>query len=448
MPSSKKIIRNIHIVNRGKIITGDVLIAGEKIQKVDKQIEEKGAYTEINGEGKYLLPGIIDDQVHFREPGLTHKANIATESRAALMGGVTTFMEMPNTSPPATNHSLLESKYRIASKTAYTNYSFFMGTTNDNYDDVMRTDYKSVCGIKIFMGSSTGNMLVDNTQTLEKIFAGVDMLIATHCEDEQTIKNNLDRVKIRFGQDIKADQHPLIRNEEACVVSTTRAIQLAKKYGSRLHVLHISTEEELELFDHITPLEQKKITAEACVHFLHFTSEDYQRLGNLIKCNPAIKQPRHKEALWKGLLDNKLDIIATDHAPHTFEEKSNPYISAPAGLPLVQHSLNLMLHYHQQGKITLERIVEKMCHNPAICFRIADRGYIDEGCFADLVMLDMEKEWTVEKSNIGYKCGWSPLEQMTFKGKVMKTLVNGIIAYEDGMEPVQGAGLRLRFLRK
>lgn len=446
MSRKKCIIRNVQIVNRNKIFASDILISEERIEKIDNQISIDYNCKEIDGGGLHLIPGIIDDQVHFREPGYTHKANINTESRAALMGGVTSFMEMPNTMPAALTQSLLESKYKIAAESAYTNYSFFMGASNDNLEEVLRTNPNSVCGIKVFMGSSTGNMLVDDQITLEKLFSKVGMLIATHCEDELTIKNNLERIKSKYGQDLKPELHPLIRNEEACYLSSSKAIELAQKYNTRLHILHISTRDELILFTNTIPLAEKRITSEVCVHHLHFTSEDYAQQGNLIKCNPAIKNPVHKNALWQALLDDRLDIIATDHAPHTWDEKSQNYLQAPSGLPLVQHSLNIMLDYYHNGIISLEKIVEKMCHNPAICFNLVDRGYLDEGKYADMVLVDVNKPWTVQKNNIAYKCGWSPLEGKSFKGQVSSTFVNGIQAYTLGEEPIKGSGKRLRFL--
>lgn len=423
------------MVNEGKIVSADVLIANERIEKIEPQITRTpvaiGAnYTEINGEGKYLLPGCIDDQVHFREPGLTHKATIYTESKAAVAGGVTSFMEMPNTRPPAFTQALLEDKYNIASQTSLANYSFYMGTSNDNADEVLKTNEKKneVCGVKIFMGSSTGNLLVDNYLTLDKIFGGSELLIATHCEDEQMIRENLQRLKSQ-KEILEPADHPIIRNEDECFESSFKAIQLAKKHNSRLHILHISTEKELQLFTNMIPLKEKRITAEVCVHHLHFTSDDYERLGNLIKCNPAIKAPYNREALWKALLDDRLDVIATDHAPHAREEKNGPYEKAHAGLPLVQHSLLLMLHYYKEGRISLEKIVEKMSHAVAGCFQIKERGYIREGYFADLVMVDLNENTTVKKENILYKCGWSPLEGARFPAQITHTFVNGNLVY-------------------
>ena len=442
----KYLIKNIQVVNEGVIKTADVLIANGRIEKIAAQIDV--AATEINGEGKYLLPGCIDDQVHFREPGLTHKANIYTESKAAVAGGVTSFMEMPNTVPNALTQQLLEDKYVIASQTSLANYSFFMGTGNDNADEVLKTNdkRKDVCGIKIFMGSSTGNMLVDNPNTLDKIFRESEVLIATHCEDERIIRQNLERIKAT-GRELTAADHPIIRDEEACYESSLSAIQIAKKYNTRLHILHISTEKELQLFTNMFPLKDKRITAEVCVHHLHFTSNDYAELGNKIKCNPAIKAPNNKEALWKALLDDRLDVIATDHAPHTWAEKDEPYEKAHAGLPLVQHSLLLMLHYYKQGKISLERIAEKMSHAVAECFQIKDRGYIREGYAADLVIVDLNSPFTVRKENIFYKCGWSPLEGFEFPAAITHTFVNGVLVYGNGVWNESNKGQRLKFDR-
>lgn len=443
----KFLIKNIQIVNEGTIQTADVLITGERIEKIAPQIDTNA--REISGEGKYLFPGVIDDQVHFREPGLTHKATIYTESKAAVAGGVTSFMEMPNTVPPAFTQELLEQKYEIARLHSLANYSFYMGTSNDNAEEVLRTNEKKneVCGIKIFMGSSTGNLLVDNPATLDRVFSESELLIATHCEDETIIRRNLENYKAE-KKAISATDHPLIRNEEACYASSLYAIQIAQKYNTRLHILHISTAKELDLFSNMMPLTQKRITAEVCVHHLHFTSEDYERLGNLIKCNPAIKAPHHKEALWKALLDGRLDVIATDHAPHTQQEKNEPYEIAHAGLPLVQHPLLIMLHYHKQGKISLEKIAEKMSHAVAECFRIKERGYIREGYFADLVMADLNKPTKVAKENILYKCGWSPLEGMVFPATITHTFVNGNLVFENGTFHEVKKGMRLRFDRR
>lgn len=443
------LIRNIQLVNEGQTRTMDVWLSKGRIERIDSNIGDPGGnYTEINGEGKHLLPGCIDDQVHFREPGLTHKATIGTESRAAVAGGVTSFMEMPNTIPNALTQELLEEKYQIASRSSLANYSFFMGTANNNTEEVLRTNEKKrdVCGIKIFMGSSTGNMLVDNPNTLDRVFSEAEVLIATHCEDETIIKRNLDRLKLENRELVPAD-HPIIRDEEACYESSLYAIQIAKKYGTRLHILHISTEKELQLFTNMFPLKEKRITTEVCVHHLHFTSDDYAQLGNKIKCNPAIKAPHNKAALWTALLDDRLDIIATDHAPHTWEEKNEPYEKAHAGLPLVQHSLLLMLHYVKQGKISLERVVEKMCHAPADCFQVQGRGYIREGYHADLVIADLNNNYQVSKENILYKCGWSPFEGFMFPATIRNTFVNGHMVYGNGVFDESQWGQRLRFVR-
>jgi dihydroorotase len=462
------LIKNIQVVNEGQIITADVLIKNGHIEKVGTRITLIDTNVrEINGEGKYLLPGAIDDQVHFREPGLTHKGTIYTESKAAVAGGVTSFMEMPNTIPNALTQELLEDKYNIAAGSSLANYSFYMGTGNDNAEEVLKTNEKrkDVCGIKIFMGSSTGNMLVDNPRTLDKIFRESEVLIATHCEDETIIRRNLEQLKIT-GKELTAADHPIIRNEEACYASSLYAIQLAKKYNTRLHILHISTEKELQLFSNMMPLKEKRITAEACVHHLHFTSDDYSRLGNLIKCNPAIKAPHNKEALWKALLDDRLDVIATDHAPHTLEEKgfirnSEGFLTLPppggdggglyekahAGLPLVQHPLLLMLHHCRQGRISLEKIAQKTSHAVADCFRVKERGYIREGYHADLVIADINQSTKVSKENILYKCGWSPLEGMEFPAAITHTFVNGNLVYGNGIWDESKKGERLKFDR-
>ena len=439
-------IKNIQVVNEGTIQTADVLLEDERIEKIAPNISVSHKVTEINGEGKYLLPGVIDDQVHFREPGLTHKATIYTEARAAVAGGVTSFMEMPNTVPPAFTQELLEEKYAIAAENSLANYSFYMGTSNDNLEEVLKTNKrkKDVCGVKIFMGSSTGNLLVDNYLTLDKIFSETELLIATHCEDEQLIKKNLQKIKAEKGVLTAAD-HPLIRNEEVCFESSFKAVQLAKKHNTRLHVLHISTEKELQLFSNMLPLKEKRITAEVCVHHLHFTSDDYGRLDNLIKCNPAIKAPHNKEALWKALLDDRLDVIATDHAPHIWEEKHVDYEKAHAGIPLVQHSLLLMLLYYEQQKITLEKIAYKMSHAVADCFKIKERGYIREGYYADLVMVDFQKSTRVEKEDVYSKCGWSPFEGKTFPATITNTFVNGHLVYGNNAWDESIKGKRLAF---
>ena len=444
----KYLIKNAQIVNEGTIRTADVLLSGGRIEKINSQISATNGAIEINAEGKHLLPGVIDDQVHFREPGLTHKATIYTESKAAVAGGVTSFMEMPNTQPPVFTQELLEDKYAIGAASSLANYSFFMGTSNDNLDEVLRTNEKKdrVCGVKIFMGSSTGGLLVDNPLSLEHIFEGTELLIATHCEDERIIRKNLEAAKAS-GRTLTAADHPIIRNEEACFESSFYAIQLAKKFNTRLHILHISTEKELTLFGNMLPLKEKRITSEVCVHHLHFTSEDYAQLGNQIKCNPAIKAPNNRAALWKALLDDRLDIIATDHAPHTWAEKQEDYLHAHAGLPLVQHSLPLMLHYVKEGAIRLEKVVEKMSHAPSECFQIHQRGYIREGYYADLVLVDLNQPTTVSKENIYYKCGWSPLEGTTFPSSVTHTFVNGHLVYgKEGFDESQ-KGMRLEFDR-
>ncbi|MCB0653095.1 MAG: dihydroorotase [Saprospiraceae bacterium] len=440
------IIRNGKMINRGQIVEGDIFIEKGKIVKVGTGLD-KSADIEIDASGKYIMPGIIDDQVHFREPGLTHKANIYTESRAAVAGGVTSFMEMPNTKPAALTQELLQDKYDIASKTSLANYSFFMGAANDNLEEVLKTNPVNVCGIKAFMGSSTGNMLVDDPLTLEGLFSRTPMLIATHCEDETTIRNNTEIFRKKYGEDIPVSMHPEIRSVEACWLSSSLAVDLAKKHDARLHILHISTRDELDLFTNTLPLEEKKITAEVCVHHLYFNSDDYKSLGSLIKCNPAIKSREHQEALFPALLDNRLDIIATDHAPHTWEEKQGNYFSAPSGLPLVQHSLNIMLGFYKKGMISLERIVEKMCHAPAICFQIDKRGYLDEGNWADVVIFDPAQKQVIDKSDLHYKCGWSPIEGMEIQGRVEQVIVSGHLAYDNGVFREGKSGERLLFLR-
>ncbi|HVF80382.1 MAG TPA: dihydroorotase [Flavisolibacter sp.] len=444
----KYLIKNINIVNEGRIVTGDVLIVGERIEKIAASLPADSKVAEIDGEGKYLLPGVIDDQVHFREPGLTHKATIATESKAAVAGGVTSFMEMPNTIPAALTQDLLEEKYAIGAATSLANYSFFMGTSNDNAEEVLKTNERKndICGIKIFMGASTGNLLVDNYLTIDKIFRESEVLIATHCEEESIIKQNYQKLKAA-KQQLASSDHPLIRDEEACFESSFKAVQLAKKHNTRLHVLHISTEKELQLFTNLFPTKEKRITAEVCVHHLHFTSDDYESLGYKIKCNPAIKSAANKEALWKALLDGRLDIIATDHAPHLITEKEPPYEHAHAGLPLVQHSLLLMLQYFQLGTLSLETIAQKMSHAVADCFQIKERGYIREGYFADLVIVDLTAPTTVSKENILYKCGWSPLEGTIFPATITHTFVNGNLVYANKTVDDSYKGKRLSFDR-
>ncbi|MEZ5014574.1 MAG: dihydroorotase [Chitinophagales bacterium] len=441
------LIKNTQIVNEGKIIAADILLHNGRIEKIAPNISTQNAVTEISGEGKYLLPGVIDDQVHFREPGLTHKAEIATESAAAVAGGVTTFMDMPNVNPPSLTRSLLEERYTRAAQCSPANFSFYMGVSNDNADEVLSIDPQKICGIKIFMGSSTGNMLVDDISTLEHIFRNAPTLIATHCEDEQTILHNLEIAKEKYGEDIPMHMHPIIRNEEACIRSSSFAVGLAKKHGTRLHVLHISTADELSLFDNAIPLHDKRITAEVCIHHLHFDADDYERSGSRIKWNPAVKDKHHKTKLWEALLNGTLDVIATDHAPHTLEEKTKKYMQCPSGGPLVQHSLAMMLDYHHKGKITLEQIAEKMSHHVATCFRIAERGFIREGYFADLVLVDTEKNWTVSADNILYKCGWSPLEGMDMRGAVTHTFVNGKLVFAHGKVQAENGGMRLTFDR-
>lgn len=441
------IIRNAAIVNEGSITHQDILIQCGRITKLAPVIDTLTNHKEINAEGLHLIPGVIDDQVHFREPGLTHKASIATESKAALAGGTTSFMEMPNTVPNTLTQKLLEEKYALASQNSWTNYSFFMGGSNDNYEEAMKTDLNKVCGLKLFMGSSTGNMLVDNEDTLNRFFSNFEGLIATHCEDEATVKARLAHYKELYeGKTPPYDIHALIRNEEACYKSSSFAVNLAQKNSTRLHILHISSGEELELFDNTIPLKDKKITSEVCLHHLYFDAEDYKQFGNLIKCNPAIKH-NHREALLKGLLEDRLDIIATDHAPHTWEEKNTDYWSAPSGVPLVQHSLQVMLDFYHEGKISLEKIVEKMAHAPAECFKIRERGYIREGYWADLVLVDLHKPFTVTKESLQYKCGWSPFENKTFKSSINKVFISGNLKYDNGHFIEGEAAERLLFKR-
>lgn len=446
MSPSTYLLKGGTIVNEGKVFIADILIEDSYITKIDTQISHPTA-QEINVEGLHILPGVIDDQVHFREPGLTHKANIGSEAAAAVAGGVTSFMEMPNTNPASLTQELLQEKYDIAAQTSLANYSFFMGTSNENIEEVLKTDPKNVCGVKIFMGSSTGNMLVDNEKTLRSLFSQVNMLIAAHCEDEQTVRNNLQIAKEQFGENIPANQHPIIRSDQGCYISTDLAFRLAKEYKTRFHVLHISTAIETELMSNEPLTKDKLITSEVCVHHLHFSEKDYAQKGQLIKCNPAIKFESDREALWKALLDDRLDIIATDHAPHTWAEKQNPYGSAPSGLPLVQHSLVMMLNYVQQGKISLEKVVEKMSHAPAICFQIEKRGFIREGYKADLAIVNLQQAWTVQKDNILYKCAWSPLEGETMSAKVIHTFVSGQPALFNGQLQTNIRGERLTFDR-
>ncbi len=441
------LILNANIVNENKTFESDLLIEEGKISRIGRDLSSVKADKIIDAKGKYLLPGVIDDQVHFREPGLTHKATIYSESKAAVAGGVTSFMEMPNTVPNTLTQSLLQDKYEIGARTSLANYSFFMGVSNDNYEEAMKTDRTAVCGLKIFMGSSTGNMLVDNPTTLEKIFREAELLIATHCEDEATIKANMALYREKYGENVPPFCHPEIRNEEACFKSSSMAVELARQYNTRLHILHISTEEELSLFRNDIPLAEKRITAEVCVHHLLFDKRHYDRFGNLIKWNPAVKEERHKKSLLKALLDDRLDIIATDHAPHTWDEKQQSYWQAPSGGPLIQHTLNVMLEFYHLGKITLEKIVEKMSHAPAICFQLRDRGFIREGYHADLILVELDAPWTVEKQNILYQCGWSAFEGMDFHSAVTHTIVSGHLAYENGIFDESKKGERLLFNR-
>ncbi|MGA0559345.1 dihydroorotase [Larkinella sp. VNQ87] len=443
---SSILIRNARLVNEGTIRETDVFCKDGFIEQIGAGLSQS-ADTVIDAEGNYLLPGVIDDQVHFREPGLTHKATIRSEARAAVAGGVTSFMEMPNTVPNALTQELLAQKYEIAARTSLANYSFFMGGSNDNLEEVLKTDPETVCGIKIFMGSSTGNMLVDNVIVLEEVFQQSPLLIATHCEDEATVRANTAHYRELYGDSATAAIHPLVRNEDACLKSSSMAVELAKKYNTRLHILHISTADELSLFDNTIPLKEKRITSEVCVHHLWFDADDYTRLGNLIKCNPAIKAPHHKPQLWQALLDDRLDIIATDHAPHTWDEKQQPYWQAPSGLPLVQHPLLLMLEAVQQGKISLEKVVEKMCHAPADCFQIDRRGYVREGYWADLVLVNPGAQTAVTKDTVLYQCGWSPLEGTVFSNVITHTIVSGHLAYAHGMFNDTITGKRLRFVR-
>ncbi|ROI13330.1 dihydroorotase [Epilithonimonas hominis] len=440
----KILIKNSQIVNEGKIIQSDILIENDLISKIEPHISEKADQI-IDASGKYLLPGVIDDQVHFREPGLTHKGDIESESRSAIAGGTTSFIEQPNTVPNAVTQELLADKYEIASQKSFANYGFMMGGTNDNLEEVLKTNPRNVPGIKLFLGSSTGNMLVDNPETLENIFNNTKMLIAVHCEDEATIRANTQKYLDEYGEDIPVKFHHLIRSEEACYKSSSKAIELAKKTGARLHVFHLSTAIETGLFRNDIPLKDKKITAEVCVHHLTFTNQDYDTKGGLIKWNPAVKTQKDKDGLWEALLDDRIDVIATDHAPHAWEEKQNVYTKCPSGAPLVQHSLVVMLENFKNGKISLERIVEKMAHNPAILFRIEKRGFIREGYKADLVLVDLNQNWTVKKENILYKCGWSPLEGTEFHSKVTHTFVNGNLVYENGKIKEEKFGERLLF---
>lgn len=442
-------IKNVQIINEGKITVGDVLLKNKRIERVDSSFDVKHKVEEINGEHLHLMPGIIDDQVHFREPGLTHKATIYTEAKAAVAGGVTSYMEMPNVNPPTLTIDLLEEKYAIAQRTSLANYSFYMGTGHHNFDELLRVDKTKVCGIKIFMGSSTGDMLVDDHEVLEKVFCKRnDILIATHCEDDKLVNQRFAEYKAKYGEDIPWECHAEIRNEEVCLNSSKYAVELAKKCNGRLHILHITTADELSLFTNQIPLEQKKITSEVCVHHLWFDKNDYARLGSKIKCNPAIKEAHHKKALFEAMLNDTIDVIATDHAPHTLEEKNNKYAKAPSGLPLIQHTLNVMLEFYHQGKISLEKVVDKMCHKPAICFDVKERGFIREGYFADVVLVDVNQPTKVgDEGTVLYKCGWSPFEGYTFNSSIINTFVNGHLAYNKGVLDESVKGERLLFTR-
>lgn len=442
------LLKNAKIVNDNKIFPADILLEDDVILKIEDHISSDSAAKVMDLEGKYVIPGAIDDQVHFREPGLTHKGTIATESRAAVAGGITTFMEQPNTNPQTTTIKALEDKFEMARNSAFANYSFLFGGTNDNLEEIKKLDKNACSGIKLFLGSSTGNMLVDNEEVIEKIFRNTEMVISAHCEDESTIKANFAKYKAQYGDDIPVKYHPLIRSAEACYLSSSRAIALAKKTGARFHVFHLSTGKETELFRNDIPLEDKKITAEVCIHHLWFSEEDYDTKGTLIKWNPAVKTAADRDQLWEALLDDRIDVIATDHAPHTLEEKNNVYTSAPSGGPLVQHALPAMLEKYHDGKISLEKIVEKMCHNPAKLFQIKKRGFIREGFYADLVVLDLNDSWTVTKENIAYKCGWSPFEGNSFKSRITHTFVNGHLAYENGNFSEERKAMRLTFNRE
>lgn len=448
MQKKSILIKNARIVNEGSITNRDLLIEGKKISNIDSSISVKNNITKvIDADGKFLMPGMIDDQVHFREPGLTHKANISSESMAAIAGGITSFIEMPNTIPNATTITELNKKFDIASNTSYANYSFMFGGTNDNLDEILKVDSKKVAALKLFLGSSTGNMLVDNPKVLEEIFSKTDLLIAVHCEDEQTIRNNTNKYIKQFGDNIPIKMHPVIRSEESCYLSSSRAIELAKKTGARLHVFHLSTAKEMSLFSNNQSLMDKKITAEVCIHHLWFSDEDYESKGTLIKWNPAVKKSSDRQALWDALLNDKIDVIATDHAPHTLDEKSNSYLKAPSGGPLVQHAVVALMESYQKGRISLEKLVEKMCHNPAILFQIEKRGFVREGYYADLILVDTNDPWTVTKDNILYKCGWSPFEGVTFNSRVTHTFLNGSLVYHNNKFSKDKAAMQLTFDR-
>lgn len=444
---AKTLLKNGQLINENSIVQADILLNGDRIQRIDSGITAD-ADSVIDLQGAYVIPGVIDDQVHFRQPGLTHKGDIASESRAAIAGGITSFMEQPNTVPQTTTIEKLEEKFRMAAGSSYANYSFLLGGTNDNLEEIKKLDKLACSGIKLFLGSSTGNMLVDDEEVLERIFRSTDMVISAHCEDEDTIRRNLQTYKAQYGEDIPFVCHPRIRSEEACYLSSSKAIALAQKTGARLHVFHLSTAREMDLFRNDIPLEKKKITAEACIHHLWFSDEDYDAKGSLIKWNPAVKTARDREGLWKALLDDRIDIVATDHAPHTLDEKQNPYTTAPSGGPLVQHALPAMLEQHLDGRISLERIVTKMCHNPAVLFDIEERGFLREGYFADLTVFRTNDPWLVDRSNVLYKCGWSPFEGTTFRSRISHTFVNGHLAYENGRLSSQRHGKRLTFDRE
>lgn len=441
---NKLIIKNAVLVNESREWESDLLIRGERIERIDRDISDENADI-IDANGLYLIPGAIDDQVHFREPGLTHKAEISTESAAAVKGGVTSFMEMPNTSPPATTVELLEEKYERANKRSFANYSFYMGASNDNLEEVLKVDYSKVCGVKVFMGSSTGNMLVDNALTLENLFRNASVLIATHCEDEKTITENKRKFTERFGDQLTAAHHPEIRSREACYLSSSMAVELAKKFNSRLHILHISTKEETGLFENDLPLEQKRITAEACVHHMYYDCRSYASLGNLIVCNPAIKSEDDSIAIAEALKSGRIDVVATDHAPHTLEEKNQAYLKAPSGLPLIQHSISLMITMGNRYQWDLPFVVQKMAHNPAICFKVKERGYLREGYFADVVLLDPSERFTVLEHELEYKCGWSPLKNVELLGKIKRTFVSGSCVYDGSKLSGHKSAMRLEF---
>ena len=440
-------ILNAQIVNEGAVRSADLLIEDAFIARIESDLSSVDTDRTVDAAGAYLLPGLIDDQVHFREPGLTHKATIHSESRAAVAGGITSYMEMPNTVPNTLTQELLQDKYDIAARDSLANYSFYMGVSNENLDEVLRTDPEQVCGLKIFMGSSTGNMLVDSEQTLRNVFAQAPMLVATHCEDEATVRANMQRYREQYGEDVPIRFHPLIRSEEACYRSSSLAVSLAREYGTRLHVLHISTARELSLFNNITPLAEKHITAEACLHHLWFDDSAYEEKGTLIKWNPAVKTAHDRETIFQAVLDGTIDVLATDHAPHTLEEKQQTYFKAPSGGPLVQHGLVALLEFYHQGKISLETIVEKACHHPALLFQVDRRGFLREGYYADLALVNPQSPWTVSRGNILAKCGWSPFEGQTFQSKVTHTWVSGHLAYEEGQFHEKQRGRRLQFLR-